>query len=147
MRAKYPKLTKTPGFLFWKISVEWQSLQRDALANLDLTHVQFILLSTIHSLESSGETLSQVKLASIANVDAMMTSHVLRNLERRGLIKREKNPVDSRAMILSTTDSGRELLERAGKVVDEVDENYLARAGEDAEDLVVKLKKLIQVSV
>ena len=82
MRVKYPKLSQTPGFLLWQISIEWQRLQREALANLDLTHVQFVLLATIHSIESKNEMLSQVKLSSIANVDAMMTSHVLRSLEK-----------------------------------------------------------------
>lgn len=147
MRAKYPKLSQKPGFLLWQISIEWQRLQREALANLDLTHVQFVLLATIQSLETKNETLSQVKLASIANVDAMMTSHVLRSLEKRGLVKREKNPTDTRAMVLSSTDEGRNLLNKASKIVDEVDLKYLARAGEDTQDLVAKLKKLTQIGV
>ncbi|MFZ4772512.1 MAG: MarR family winged helix-turn-helix transcriptional regulator [Chlamydiia bacterium] len=147
MRDKYPKLSQTPGFLLWKISIEWQRLQREALANLDLTHVQFVLLATIHSIESKNEMLSQVKLSSIANVDAMMTSHVLRSLEKRNLVKREKNPSDTRAMILSTTQEGRDLLTKALKVVEDVDSKYLGRAGEDTADLVNKLKKLTQSTV
>lgn len=91
--------------------------------------------------------LSQVKLSSIANVDAMMTSHVLRSLEKRNLVKREKNPSDTRAMILSTTQEGRDLLTKALKVVEEVDSKYLGRAGEDTQDLVNKLKKLTQTAV
>ena len=147
VRVKYPKLSQTPGFLLWQISIEWQRLQREALANLDLTHVQFVLLATIHSIESKNEMLSQVKLSSIANVDAMMTSHVLRSLEKRNVVKREKNPSDTRAMILSTTQEGRDLLTKALKVVEEVDSKYLGRAGEDTQDLVNKLKKLTQASI
>ncbi len=46
----YPE--ESPGFLLWQVSNLWQKLQRKALSQLNLTHVQFALLSGIGCLET-----------------------------------------------------------------------------------------------
>jgi hypothetical protein len=37
---------KSPGFLLWQVTLRWQRKVTIALAPLDLTHVQFVLLAT-----------------------------------------------------------------------------------------------------
>ena len=56
------------------------------LADLELTHVQFVLLAGTLWLEHKGAPPSQRELADHAGTDEMMTSQVLRTLAKRGLI-------------------------------------------------------------
>ena len=44
-----------------------------------------------------GQVLSQALVAAHANTDAVMTSEVLRTLERKALVRRLPHPTDARA--------------------------------------------------
>jgi DNA-binding MarR family transcriptional regulator len=59
-----------------------KSSEPQALAPLDLTHVQFVLLACTWWLNEQGERPSQIALAAQAGTDIKMTSQVLRSLER-----------------------------------------------------------------
>src|SRR5919108_651921 len=66
---------------------------------IDLTHVQFVLLACTWWLNEQGERPNQVAVAAQAGTDIKMTSQVLRNLERKGLVEREVDTVDTRAAV------------------------------------------------
>jgi DNA-binding MarR family transcriptional regulator len=51
----------------------------------------------------------------------MMVSKVLRTLEDKGFISRQEHPTDTRAKIITLTDSGAAVLQEALKVVEEAD--------------------------
>src|SRR5207247_6348908 len=88
----------SPGFLLWRASLRWQRLMTGSLRPYGLTHVQFVLLASLWWLtKKGGERPSQRRLADFAATDPMMTSQVLRALERRGLVVRSSHPTDSRA--------------------------------------------------
>jgi DNA-binding MarR family transcriptional regulator len=99
----------SPGFLLWQVTLRWQRDIAAALAPLDLTHVQFVLLATAWWLNSRGEDPNRLGLARRAGTDVKMTSQVLRKLETKGLIRREVDAADTRAKRLRVTDRGAEL--------------------------------------
>jgi MarR family transcriptional regulator, organic hydroperoxide resistance regulator len=87
-----------------------------ALRPLGLTHLQFYALAAIEVSCERGETPSQVRIAAFLEVDAMMTSKILRLLEERGYLKRSPHPNDPRANALCLTPAGKRLLQAASPV-------------------------------
>jgi DNA-binding MarR family transcriptional regulator len=112
---------ESPGFLLWHATLRWQRAIADALAPLDLTHVQFVLLACAWWLNRRGDHPSQVELATFAGTDVKMTSQVVRSLERKGLVARETDASDTRALRLKVTPRGARLAPRAIDVVESVD--------------------------
>jgi DNA-binding MarR family transcriptional regulator len=121
---------ESPGFLLWHATLRWQRAIADALAPLDLTHVQFVLLSCTWWLNHRGDHPSQVELATFAGTDVKMTSQVVRSLERKGLIERKTDASDTRAMRLKVTARGARLAPRAIDVVESVDAAFFRNVRE-----------------
>ncbi|MFG2637088.1 MarR family winged helix-turn-helix transcriptional regulator [Streptomyces sp. NPDC048362] len=114
----------SPGFLLWHATLRWQRDIATALAPLDLTHVQFVLLACTWWLNTQGEHPNQLALARQAGTDVKMTSQVLRALEHKGLIEREADPADARAKRLRVTDTGADLAPRAIAAVERADARF-----------------------
>jgi DNA-binding MarR family transcriptional regulator len=116
----------SPGFSLWHATLRWQRGIAQALAPLNLTHVQFVLLACTWWLNEQGAHPNQVAVAAQAGTDIKMTSQVVRSLERKGLIQREVDSADTRARRLRVTRRGAELAPRAIAVVEEVDARFFA---------------------
>jgi DNA-binding MarR family transcriptional regulator len=116
--------SESPGFLLWHATLRWQRGISKALAPLDLTHVQFVLLACTWWLNGQGQRPSQVAVAAFAGTDVKMTSQVLRSLERKGLVEREVDRADTRALRLRVTRRGARLAPRAIAVVEQVDAKF-----------------------
>jgi DNA-binding MarR family transcriptional regulator len=115
------------GFLLWHGTLRWQRLIAAALRPLELTHVQFVLLAVLWWFgEVAGERPTQRALAGQAGTDPMMTSQVVRALERRGLVRRRRHPDDARAVELEVTPAGAKLAVQAIEVVERVDDEFFA---------------------
>jgi MarR family 2-MHQ and catechol resistance regulon transcriptional repressor len=77
------------------------------LSDHNLTQSQFAVLEALYHLGTlSQRDLAEKVLRSTGNISA-----VLKILERRGLIERERTPEDNRYMAVQITDEGRILLE------------------------------------
>ncbi|WP_026425602.1 MarR family winged helix-turn-helix transcriptional regulator [Actinokineospora inagensis] len=111
----------SPGFLLWRATLRWQREVAAALAPLDLTHVQFVLLACAWWLNGQGESPNQLTLARFAGVDIKMASQVLAGLERKGLVERVPDPADGRAKHVHITDTGTALAPTAIAAVEAVD--------------------------
>lgn len=133
MSREFPSLFSAPqasaGFLLRQAAHRWQRAQRDALAPLELTPAQFILLAGLSWLADDPEPVTQSRLATHAAADPMMTSQVVRTLEKKGLLRRETAPGDKRARTLRLTAQGERLAGRALAVVERVDESFFGDAG------------------
>ena len=132
----------SPGFLLWHATLRWQRGIAQALAPLDLTHVQFVLLACAWWLNEQGERPTQIALAAQAGTDVKMTSQVVRSLERKGLIEREVDAADTRARRLRVTSTGRRLAPRAIAIVEQVDSDFFAAL--PAQQTVRLLRRLAQ---
>jgi DNA-binding MarR family transcriptional regulator len=133
----------SPGFLLWHATLRWQRGIARALAPLDLTHVQFVLLACTWWLNEQGAQPNQVAVAAQAGTDIKMTSQVLRSLERKGLIERQVDTADTRARRLHVTRRGARLAPRAIAVVEQVDAQFFAHVPEA--DAIRLLRRLAQL--
>jgi DNA-binding MarR family transcriptional regulator len=124
----------SPGFLLWHATLRWQRDTTAALAPLDLTHVQFVLLACCWWLNDQGERPNQLALARQAGTDVKMTSQVVRTLEQKGLLEREVDPADTRARRLRVTAKGAALAPKAIEAAEAVDTAFFS-AVPDAEVL------------
>jgi DNA-binding MarR family transcriptional regulator len=133
---------ESPGFLLWRVTQRWQRSIVAALRPLDLTHAQFVLLmSTWYLSRGAGAGPSQREVAEHAEADVMMTSQVLRTLEKRGLVTRSADEADARVKRLAVTPEGARLARRAQGVVEKADRAFFAEVGDQA-SLLLHLKEL-----
>ncbi len=131
METKHPvfqfqRPDDSPGFLLWQVSNLWQRRLNAGLRQVGLTHVQFVLLAGVEWLSYSQEYVTQVQLAAHAKADVMMTSNVLRSLEKKGFVTRDIHPTDTRAKCLALTEAGREILLETVKIVDQIDGDFFS---------------------
>jgi DNA-binding MarR family transcriptional regulator len=128
------------GFLLWQVVHLWQRQVEAALAELDITHLQFVLLAGIGWLTRNGDLLSQVQLAEFCKIDVMQISQVARKLEVKELIQRSAHPTDTRAKVINLTASGVAILDRALPLVEGLDAEFFSQC--DRSSLRAELKKI-----
>jgi len=116
---------------------------RAALGPHGLTHVQFVLLAVTGWLTRTGDVVTQIQVAEAAGTDEMMTSQVLRTLEKNGLIRREPHPTDARARRLVVTDAGRSTVAAAIVSVEAADVRFF-EAVDDVDGLTSTLRGLVE---
>jgi DNA-binding MarR family transcriptional regulator len=125
----------SPGFWLWHATLRWQREIAAVLAPLDLTHVQFVLLSCAWWLNDRGQVPNQLALARQAGTDVKMTSEVVRKLEAKRLVVRETDPRDTRARRIRITPDGERVARQAIAVVERADQVFFQAAAGSAEGL------------
>lgn len=143
-RFKGPE--QSPGFLLWQVSTLWRRQVEAALATLELTHPQFVLLASLGWLLRHGKSVTQVELARHCGTDITMTSQVLRALERKGLIERKQQEGNERSKFPYLTSDGIKLIEKAIPLVEAVDTNFFKKLGDNQTTYVKLLQCLIEKS-
>ncbi|MGL5811078.1 MAG: MarR family winged helix-turn-helix transcriptional regulator [Nocardioides sp.] len=129
--SAYEHPDQSIGLLLWQVTNRWQAAQRAALKPYDLTHVQFVLLASLTWLRDEAP-VTQKRLADHAATDPMMTSQVLRALERRGLVRRRPHPDDHRAKSVAVTPAGYTLANRSVTAVEACDRGFFDALGDRA---------------
>lgn len=132
----------SPGFLLWRITCQWQSAQRAALAPLDLTHSQFVLLASIVWL-SAKSVPTQRELSDFSKIDVMTTSQVTRTLLAKELITRKPSSSDKRSYLLAPTPTGISLARKAIPIVESVDKNFFAPVNHDLPQMIISMQALL----
>ena len=137
--TRYETPDASPGFALWQVATLWQRGVRAALAEVGLTHAQFVLLVSAAWLQASaqatGEPVTQARVSDHAKTDAVMTSEVLRTLERKELLRRLAHPNDARARQIVLTPAGKKLARQAVALVEAVDHAFFAAPGPELQTL------------
>ena len=137
--SRYETPDVSPGFVLWRVATVWQRAVRAALEELGLTHSQFALLASAAWLEAHrskhDKPVTQVLIAAHAKIDIVMTSEVLRTLERKALLRRLAHPTDARAKRIIVTRAGQRVVRRAVPLVEAVDGAFFASPGPDLQAL------------
>lgn len=128
------------GYLLWQVTHLWQRQVEVALAALDITHLQFVLLAGIGWLTRNGELLTQVQLAEFCKIDVMQISQVARKLEMKKLVKRSAHPTDTRAKVLTLTPTGTTTLRQALPLIEHLDAAFFGPCNHAA--LLIELQQL-----
>jgi DNA-binding MarR family transcriptional regulator len=116
------------GFLLWQVSQSWRRHFVAGLKALDLTDLEFSVLSGVRFLTArDGAPPTQVTVATYFAVNVMTISQLVRRLEERGLLARRPHASDTRARVLSLTADGSRALAEALKVADRLHRSFFRR--------------------
>lgn len=137
--------TETFGYRLWHVTHAWQRRLEAALAPLDLTHAQFVVLAKTAWIAHRGCVPTQARIAADAALDPMMVSKVVRLLETKGFLTRDRHPDDPRANRVDLSDSGRETLAAAVPLMRTTQESFFGRlTPEGRESLAAQLDILLE---
>ena len=118
---------KSTGLLFIRTYHKWHGLIKNKLRTIDLTHPQFVVLTTLAALLRQQEWVSQTDIAQFSDMDVMTVSQIIRLLVKKGLIMREVHPKDSRANIILLTDTGLQKVNQALPLVEGIDQAFFGK--------------------
>ena len=126
---------KSTGLLFIRTYHKWHGLIKNKLRTIDLTHPQFVVLTTLAALLRQQEWVSQTDIARFSDMDVMTVSQIIRLLVKKGLIMREVHPKDSRANIILLTDTGLQKVNQALPLVEGIDQAFFGKLENNTETL------------
>ena len=135
---------KSTGLLFIRAYHKRHGLIKNKLRTIDLTHPQFVVLTTLAALLRQQEWVSQTDIARFSDMDVMTVSQIIRLLVKKGLIMREVHPKDSRANIILLTDTGLQKVNQALPLVEGIDQAFFGKL-EDKTEILNQL--LIELEV
>ena len=118
---------KSTGLLFIRTYHKWHGLIKNELKTIDLTHPQFVVLTTLAALLRQQEWVSQTDIARFSDMDVMTVSQIIRLLVKKGLIRREVHSKDSRANIILLTDTGLQKVNQALPLVESIDQAFFGK--------------------
>lgn len=106
--------------LMWKVTKLLTKKKKMILEEFGLTCSQFEILAAIDYFSKNSNEVIQINLSEKAQIDPMTTSTVLRNLQKRELIKRERGLVNTRTVEVSLTDKGKDLYVAARQKIEKM---------------------------
>jgi DNA-binding MarR family transcriptional regulator len=122
----YDNPDRSPGFLLWHVSTAWRGALEKLLKPLGLTHPQFVILATLGWLTRKGDRVTQAAVGKMAGLDPNTASQVIRGLEQKELITREKS-ADGRVKNPILTIKGADLLQSTLPAVETKDAEFFHR--------------------
>ncbi len=142
--TEFEHADESPGLLLWQVTNHWQAAQRAALIPYDLTYVQYILLVSLAWLTArpGKKPVIQRDVADRAATDPMMTSQVLRALEKKGLLQRSNHPTDHRAKCLTPTPSTAALANQATTATTACNHTFFTALGDRTSSFTTALHRL-----
>jgi DNA-binding MarR family transcriptional regulator len=100
---------------------------------VNLSFIEYYVLACLS--EQTDQTLRMSRLAFLASSELSRLSHLIRRLEKRGLVRREQDPVDRRSTLVVLTPDGYALAMKAAPVhVDHVRRLIFDVLDEDEQD-------------
>jgi DNA-binding MarR family transcriptional regulator len=132
------------GLVFIKAYNVWHTKIKRELRRLDITHPQFVLMTTIAYLSQRDAHISQARAAALANMDEMSVSQIVKTLIKGGYLSRRENPNDTRSYALSLTPKGSEAVKTALPVVEAIDKTFFDQLGAQKPIFLELLRKLAE---
>ena len=102
-----------------------RSRLEEVLKSSGITALQYTALTVL----DHHEGLSPARLARDSFVTPQSIADLIANLERRKLVRRDRNPDNRRELVVSLTPAGRELLARYAADVKALEQDMTARLG------------------
>lgn len=133
---------ESPGFLLWRVSLAWRKAIEDALKPLDLTHPQFVTMTSIAWLTKKSDGVSQAAIGRQSGLDPNTTSQILRVLEEKGFVARTRS-ADERSKHPVITPEGAACIARALPAVERVNAQFFAPIDLASSGFIESLRKLV----
>ena len=115
------EVTEFAGQLFFRLWRASHTRTAETLNSIGLTPALFALLNVLGAREGS----IQQQLSSDMGIDPSAMVKLINELEEAGLAERRRRPGDRRAWEVSITPRGRRTLERARRLVKQVEDQVL----------------------
>ncbi|NHN26226.1 MarR family transcriptional regulator [Flavobacterium jejuense] len=128
------KLETQICFPVYALSREITNLYRPLLDKLDITYPQYLVLLILW--EEEEQTVNQ--LGKKLQLDNGTLTPLLKRLEIKGIVNRTRSTVDERIVLISLTNLGKSLKEKANCIP----EQLMKALGVEKEDLI-QLKKIV----
>jgi len=129
--SSFTSAEESPGFLLWRTQLIWRRKIENVLRPLEITHPQFVILTSLAYLNQSGKLISQVELATHSSYDITTTSQILRLLEKRGLITRTMQSGNEKTKCPQITATGIKIFQAAINTVETADTEFFAKLPEE----------------
>ncbi len=129
--------THTLAYLLRNLAVEVDAKLTDALSPYGVSASQWRVLSAV----ASGKASSPAEISSLHDIDSGSTSRMVRRLELSGLLEREGDPADRRAVRLRLSRRAEELLPVASSIAEDF---YQKVVGDMAAYEIELLRALLQ---
>ncbi|MHC3467252.1 MarR family winged helix-turn-helix transcriptional regulator [Streptomyces sp. 7R007] len=116
--------TKAPPSLLYmvkQVELAVRSRLDELVRASGITALQYTALTVLERHDG----LSAAQLARDSFVTAQSIADLVRSLESRGLVRRERNPHSRRELLILLTDEGRELLRQHARPVRELEERMV----------------------
>ena len=108
------------GFWLWRLSLMYQRRVEPVLEDLDLTHLQFLILVLSAWLQTSAPPVRQSDIVAISGVQAAQVSLMIKALKAKKLLTQRAGKDDSRVRHIELTEAGIASLARATPVMGEL---------------------------
>jgi DNA-binding MarR family transcriptional regulator len=135
-----PPVTEFAGQLFFRLWRATHTRAADVLETVGLTPALFALLNVIGAREGA----IQQELGSAMGIDRSTMVSLIDQLESAGLAKRRPSATDRRAREIASTPKGRRLLQRARRMISQVEDEVLAGlTAEERRELETLLRRAL----
>ena len=124
----YPNPENYTTFRLWQVNNTWEKKINAILAEFDLNQSQYLHLVSLAWLCYTEREITQSCLAGYTKSNQMLTSKVVRALEKAKYITRKPHPADTRANVLEITQAGCDIITAALEKVLQADIEFFGRA-------------------
>lgn len=116
-----PSLVGSVGFMLGKLSQRLSQLAAEHLAELG---IQARHVGIMYLISHTGPT-SQKRIGDSLSIDRTTMVSLVDDLEKAGLAARKPDPSDRRASLIVLTSAGQKVMQRAEKIVEGVEQDFL----------------------
>lgn len=92
---------------------QYHTYMAERISELNLSYSEFSFLKEL----INGDGVTQESIVKHVCIDKAATSRTVKILEQKNLIKREKNELDKRSLLIFLTDEGKELIPILNKIL------------------------------
>jgi len=134
-----PSMRDRVPFLLYRAAEQSHSLANDMLARMELSARQVGILTLV----TEREPMTQKALGDLLRIDRTTMVTLIDDLERKGLVVRQRHPRDRRAFLVWPTEPGRTAKIEAVAILDEQQRCFLAPlTAAERQELGALLKRL-----
>ena len=116
------ELVASTGFLLARLGFGFKA---KAIARMEAAGYEIYDYSVL-AIVAEGARETQATIAEALNVDPSRLVALLDGLEQRGLVERQRDPLDRRRHVVSITAAGKRELQRLREIVRKLEQEFLA---------------------
>jgi DNA-binding MarR family transcriptional regulator len=125
MTSRYKKPEASPGYLLWRLFINWQNRLNVLLKQHGLTHAQFVYLASLYwLLQNTKEEVTQKNIVDISNLNKVVVSDLTKLLINKKMVFKKSSLKDTRANQIKIYEKGMKIIEEVLPLVESLDIEY-----------------------